>query len=290
MIEIGLFDNNFEHHGETESLSSFPGFNRYPKHFKYRRNVECDINLLTDNCLTLHTPPKGGNIAWLLEPREVSPLSYHVIENSEQMYDLVLTHDRDLLKKLGSKGRFYPYLGTWIADKDFNIYNKDHSLSIIYSWKKQTYGHKLRHAIADAFASKYQIEKFGSAAHTLPQSQKILGLKHYRYSIVVENTWDSIISEKIVDCFLTGTVPIYWGERESIAKFFNPSGVLFFNDLASLEKILQDIEKNDVKLYERMLSDIQMNFDLATKNHVCEDWIWENILKDWVNDRGINND
>lgn len=282
MIDIVLFDTNFAHHGPTESLSSFPGFNRYPKYLKYKRSIECPINLQTDTCLIPFYPPKGRNIAWLLEPKEVSPLMYGIVENSLSLYDLVLTHDLELLNKIGDKGRYYPYLGTWIADKDFSIYRKDHSISMIYSWKKQTFGHKLRHAIADTFASKYHIEKFGSAAHTLPPSQKILGLKHYRYSIVVENTDSGIISEKLTDCLLVGTVPLYHGNKEKASEFFNPDGILFFHDLASLELILQKIADDGLNMYNSMMPAIQDNFERAKKNHVCEDWIWENILKDWV--------
>jgi predicted nucleic acid-binding Zn ribbon protein len=50
---------------------------------------------------------------------------------------------------------------------------------------------------------------------------KLDGLKDYMFSIVVENSiYPKYYTEKITDCFATGTVPIYYGDK-SIGEDFN---------------------------------------------------------------------
>ena len=41
---------------------------------------------------------------------------------------------------------------------------------------------------------------------------KIDGLRDYRYHFCIENIKrDYWFTEKLIDCFVTGTIPIYWG-------------------------------------------------------------------------------
>jgi hypothetical protein len=45
-------------------------------------------------------------------------------------------------------------------------------------------------------------------------------------------------TEKIIDCFLTGTIPIYWGDP-NIRDIFNPGGILFWDGtISGLKKVL----------------------------------------------------
>jgi hypothetical protein len=52
-----------------------------------------------------------------------------------------------------------------------------------------------------------------------PVEYKLKCLKDYAFSLTIENTKkDYYFTEKLIDCFMTGTVPIYWG-CPSIQKF-----------------------------------------------------------------------
>ena len=51
---------------------------------------------------------------------------------------------------------------------------------------------------------------------------KILFLKKYKFSIAMENSeLDGYISEKIIDSFISGTIPIYYGDY-MIDEYINP--------------------------------------------------------------------
>ena len=81
-------------------------------------------------------------------------------------------------------------------------------------------------------------------------------------------------TEKILDCFLTGTIPIYYGAPD-IGDHFNMDGIININDF---EKISTD-------LYISKLDAVKDNYERALKMEVLEDYIWENYLKNY-NDNG----
>ena len=69
------------------------------------------------------------------------------------------------------------------------------------------------------------------------------------------------LDEKLIDSFLTGTVPIFWG-CPSIGKFFNTEGMLIFNTFEECIELLKKITK---EMYLEMLPHIEDNFERAKK-------------------------
>jgi hypothetical protein len=99
-------------------------------------------------------------------------------------------------------------------------------------------------------------------------------LKDYRFSIVIENCQkDYYFSEKLIDCFMTGTIPIYWG-CQSIDKFFDVEGMLIFNNLDELEIILSSLNN---ELYMSRLDSIKNNFFEAKKYLIADDLIYSKL-------------
>jgi hypothetical protein len=47
-------------------------------------------------------------------------------------------------------------------------------------------------------------------------------------------------TEKLIDCFLTETVPVYWG-CPSISQIFDPRGMLMFQDWHDLSELLPSL-------------------------------------------------
>ena len=92
---------------------------------------------------------------------------------------------------------------------------------------------------------------------------KSMILKDYAFSITIEN-WiqDNYFSEKIMDCFMLGTVPIYMGARK-IFKYFNPDGMILAD---SFEKIIDEINNLSFEKYEMMKPAIEENFTIAKKH------------------------
>ncbi len=112
-----------------------------------------------------------------------------------------------------------------------------------------------------------------------PIDYKLTALKDYAFSITIENTnKDYYFTEKLIDCFMTGTVPIYWG-CPSIGNFFNTDGMIFFDTVDDLFKIFENLSFDK---YESMKNAIMDNFERAKEYLIAEDYIYKNYLEKHV--------
>ena len=85
-------------------------------------------------------------VVYLSECRSIHPFAYDWVVNAEDKFDLILTHDSELLKR-GNK-YVKNVLGTsWVDDSEAKIYNKTKLVSHIVSKNNWTRGHRLRHII-----------------------------------------------------------------------------------------------------------------------------------------------
>ena len=151
------------------------------------------------------------------------------------------------------------------------MHQKSKNISIILSSKQSTVGHRLRHSILQKYPN---IDFFG---YNNPILKKISGLKDYRFSIIVENCKeDYYFSEKLIDSFVTGTIPIYWG-CPSIGDFFDTNGMLVFDTLDDLDSIMDNLNE---ELYLSKLESIRHNFE-ESKKYLVADNILYNKLKEY---------
>ena len=274
------------------SFSHEPNFIQNSNKVTYLRNikeggqpvqvVKDDIVIYTDNCLGEINPIAKKNIALLIESQEIHRHCYNYIENHNKEFNLVLTFDKKLLDK-GENYKLNLYGTTWLNEIYRTIWPKSKMCSFIISNKNYTSGHRLRHVIATAltYAPINNIDIYGGNYKQLqftqtknfdsnhsPQdisNQKILGLKDYMFSIVIENCKeDYYFTEKLIDCFLTGTIPIYYG-CPSISKFFNEKGILTFSTPQECFNILKTLtSENYYELkYNEMMPYIKDNFERA---------------------------
>ena len=88
-------------------------------------------------------------------------------------------------------------------------------------------------------------------------SNKIEFLKSYKFSISMENTeGNGYISEKIVDSFLAGTIPIYYGDY-MIDEYINPKSYILIKGEKDILTKINYIKKidNDNNLYKSLLKE-----------------------------------
>ena len=150
---------------------------------------------------------------------------------------------------------------------DKNYSNKNKLVSIIASNKKSLPGHKLRHQIIDD--DDLDIDEFGSGSEGFVEKYwskrqqsfiepKRNSLNNYMFQVVVENgKYPEYVSEKFYDCIKAQTIPIYWGGEEAVRKMgFDLDGVLFFDDIEELDRIIDYISKD---LYDEMRPAIERN-------------------------------
>ena len=168
---------------------------------KYTKEDEV---IYTDEKILTSRKNSQKDIAWLIEPRKLKPILYDYVEKNHKLFKKIFTHDKDLLHL--KNAHLIPYGGCWIKEEDCKIFPKTKNISIIASEKRQLDGHRLRHEVIKIFRNS--IDVYGRGYEQI--DKKITGLKDYRFHIVIENCKnDYWFTEKLVDCLVTGTIPIY---------------------------------------------------------------------------------
>jgi len=233
-----------------------------------RSPLSNDLTVFTDSHLEeAPSNPSKRKVAILIEPPVISGYAYEYIRKHYDIFEFIFTFDESLLS-ISSK--FIPYFwGTpWIGAGGRRLYTKNKMVSIIASSKNFAEGHRLRHEVAGAY--KDYIDVMGNGYRAI--ADKLTGLAPYRYSIAIENCKiNSYFTEKILDCFLTGTVPIYWG-CPKIGEYFDMRGIISFEHSSDLSAILNTISEKE---YEYRLPYIEDNFKRVLEYEYFERYIYE---------------
>ena len=90
-----------------------------------------------------------------------------------------------------------------------------------------------------------------------PVINKIEFLSSYKFSIAMENSeGDGYISEKIIESFLAGTIPLYYGDY-MVDEYINPKSYILIKgekDIFNKIEYIKKIDNND-KLYKKFLKE-----------------------------------
>lgn len=118
-----------------------------------------------------------------------------------------------------------PILDWWIGKtydelRDLTLPDKTRELSAIASTKDWITGHRVRGEFVERVAREFpEVDIFGRGRNE-ELDDKWDGLAPYRYSLAIENTSkNDYWTEKISDCFLSYTVPMYFGAT-NISRYF----------------------------------------------------------------------
>lgn len=165
---------------------------------------------------------KSGKKNWYLN--EIFPnLKYNIICKNKFLYSFItpsfINKTYDELKSMK-----YSYkkknISCIISTKNFTqfsnqgytkrinfikLYSKQYKIDIYgRGWNKQILGDNY----------KGELGGVGAGNNSINNSDKSTGLLDYNYSIALENfNNEHLISEKITDCILCYTMPIYWGSK-----------------------------------------------------------------------------
>jgi hypothetical protein len=189
-----------------------------------------------------------------MEPVELNNISNEIIQN-KIYFDKILTSFEEVLN-FCENSELFLYASCWILTdkekkpislkKDYeNIFstNKKFKLSHVMSNKNFLPGHKLRHETKDIIRKKRKFDLL--FPESIEGSLKYKLFEDSMFHISIENTKNNnYISEKIVDCFMSYTIPIYWG-TPSVFNFFNKDGIIFFETENELESILDNLSEKD---------------------------------------------
>ena len=208
----------------------------------------------------------GKKYAWILESKYIKSRIVDDVERNLQDYlntfDVIFTHNQQLLK-LDSKFKWCPAQGFWIQEP--KIYKKTKMISMISSNKSMTEGQRLRLRWLEMIGD--QIDVYGRGINEI--SLKEEGLCDYMFSVVVENGfYESYFTEKILDCFASGTIPVYMGSSD-IGNYFNSEGII---------PLTEEFDVSEDIYYDKMEA-IKDNLERVRQYEILEDFIYLNYFK-----------
>jgi hypothetical protein len=85
---------------------------------------------------------------------------------------------------------------------------------------------------------------------------------------------DHYYSEKLIDCLITKTIPIYWGHTE-IGKYFNEMGMIQVESVNDIIKVCNWLTPG---VYHRMLPTVEDNYKAGLKVYKYEDILKDSML------------
>lgn len=270
-LEVNTFDICFAHTSRAHD--------RRPSKIVYKRppQLEYDgITLLTNDLVAradLDHIKARYKIGWIFEPPEVKPWIYDKVQSVEHHYDYIFTYDPD---RFGN-GKYRKFLwgACWIPEDYCKIYDKTKMVSFVCSKKSMTSGHKMRHTVAEQV--KDRVDIWGHAYKSFGEDAegRIAPYAPYRYVIVMENSiYPNYFTEKLIDAFAAGCVPIYRGDP-NISEYFDIDGMHTFNTIEELEDILSNkISEQD---YLNKMPHIKNNFDNYKKYESPDNYLYDAI-------------
>jgi hypothetical protein len=178
-----------------------------------------------------------------------------IIKNHKK-FDLILT-SHDYVLENCSNAKLFPFGSGWVPPIPDN-YKKEVVLSFLSGSKQSLPGHKLRHEILNH--ADYFNNNLKKQFHHTYSGEKQDILYPAMFSIIVENTQHrNYFTEKIVDCFLAKTIPLYWG-CPNIDDFFDKAGIIKFTDVNELI-LKSNMITSDI--YNDKQDTIEKNFNTA---------------------------
>lgn len=220
--------------------------------FTFEPVKECDllVSLNPPNKEIKVKCPPGNKWLFTLES-PIDQYKWHI--DSFEYYDKIFTYwDDSVAENIIHNqtslpwhiGKSYDQLVALTCEQSLPI--KKDAVSWVTSNATHKEGHKLRMGFKDyLMGENFNFDLFGREFN--PISDKFDGIFPYKYSIAIENySCNDYWTEKIADCFLSWTLPIYWGAKNILSYFPERSIILIdpSDPKSALKKIRHAIESD----------------------------------------------
>lgn len=207
---------------------------------------------------------------WLLESNQIIPQYYDwIIKNYDfvsSRVDGIFSQDKKLCEKFP---KFYYSLSNaapWVVDR--KIHHKTKLVSMIASNKRMCEGHMKRLSFVEKFRGK--VDFYGRGFNDIERKED--GLIDYMFSIAIENSvYDTYFTEKLTDCFATGTIPVFYGCR-GVTEYFNEDGIIFLDDDFDISMLTKE-------LYYSKMDVIEENLQRSSELLTAEDFLYQTYWK-----------
>jgi len=245
-------------------------------YYPYPLNIDIDTNKEAEVYIDC-VPPKSvspGSIKIVIIEEPLKGSYYNLMRLRTDLYTHLLTFHDEILQE-NPKARLFHCTNTWV--KRYVPERKLFNVSFIVGGKKNPVmeGYELRHEVWRN-QNRITIPKMfylsGNAVykhHFVPWSEAdynnslVLGVSkeplfESMFHIAIENcSIKNYFTEKIIDCFQTQTVPIYYGCK-NIGEFFNEYGII---QCHNLDDIIRACNQLTPDTYERMLPVLEDNYN-----------------------------
>ena len=267
-----------------------------------------DPNIRFDRPVEIHfvrieefNDPDAFKVLVLSSESYLSPnreLSTSVIHN-KHLYDLILCAD-DNINTFCRQAEIFPYGSTWLNrgkikhhdglgyfSSDVEIFKKKertiNDVSFLASWyDTDRPGYRLRREL---WARQNEIEiptvfhtslkAFLGATNPLPNGEKE-SLFYSAFHVCIENqNVKHYFTEKLIDSFLTYTLPIYWG-CPPIGNYFNLDGMIIVDSIDALIPRLNNLtmdyynDRMDAIIENRKIAETYANYSERIESVINE--------------------
>lgn len=243
---------------------------------KYPHFNELDIHV-SINCLSCDKQ-KTSNILILQESPAVlkttDVLNFIYTDECKHVYNKVYSCIKDL-QKFSYVEYIHPSNISWIKNPEF-LPNKNKLISMVSSSNSFLPGHQFRLSVLNQVKSFVDI--YGRGFNFIENKDD--GIKDYFYSIAIENdNTDNYFSEKLIDCFMLCTIPIYWGCNYAY-EVFDKRGMISLNSYTDLN----ELKKLDKSYYYDNIDSVVENYFQAQKENRYMDHLLTKILMKMYNE------
>lgn len=201
-----------------------------------------------------------------IEPEEFIPCREYLLRNWRLFYQ-IYTYDDILLEKCPNAVKYVFGNNMLGYIPIIDIFKKEFKVSSLTGDKDSLTGHKLRRTLYDNqlnfphnfvfFVSHKATTLQVTEKNPVIYETKLPLFETFQFSIVIEcSKQNNYFTEKLIDCLLTKTIPIYWG-CPNIGHYFDTAGWIFFNNIDiplltpdHYTKYVDTIEKNYLKAAE----------------------------------------
>lgn len=211
------------------------------------------------------------------EPAAINTTIYEV-PSCWQEFDVILTYNDEVLRRCPNARFFYFQTVTWIDEKDYidiDLSQKKFLVSNLTGFKRMCKAHEFRQFI---YLNQMRFDRNflffrSSAPPILPPiaenpiigndlASKMILFREFQFSLIIENTRERhCYTEKLVDCLITKTIPIYYG-CENVGDYFDTTGWILITT-ESVDEILEKCKVLHPNYYSQYTDVIEKNYKKA---------------------------
>ena len=237
----------------------------------------CDVRIYVDT--ERFIPDTKLQIYLQLEPEAIRPIRQYLLTHS-YLYNTIFTFDSEVLKQCSNARKFTFYTPTWLHEDKYTKIDttmKAFGISTVVGFKSMTEGHKIRHNLYFSQQGLHSLPILFFRSCTYPLlpairqnpileskdiTAKYVLFETFQFHLTIENSrQENYFTEKLIDCLVTKTIPIYYG-CPNIGEYFDTTGWILLQD-GTAEELLSKCRVLTPSYYSQYSESIDVNYKKA---------------------------